>query len=119
VQEVVDSFEEQLLTEKYANLQELMQRKGKLSKEEKTAKDTLCKELNKEVSAHRRSLSEALEQEHYYCRILFMKHLHADRRADGDRMRAFDASSSESLQKLAKDTKKAFWNSCKADLLLR
>ena len=120
VQEVVDSFKEQLLsTEKYANLPELMLMKAKLlSKEQKIVKDTLCKQLNGEVSAHRRSLSEALELEHYYCRLLFMRQLHADRRADGDRMRAFDNSSLASLQKLAKDTKKAFWNSCQAGLLL-
>jgi hypothetical protein len=119
IQGHVDKFKDDLLTTgKYDKLKELKLIKSKdLTEEQKREKGVLNKELNKEVSIHRRSLSEKIDKDEYYCRLLFMKHLHATKREDGDRMRALDDASS-SLHKISKDTKKAFWNSCKAGLLL-
>jgi len=119
VQEAVDTFKNELLmTDKYQTLNELNLIKAKLTESQKSDKDAFNKQLNGEVSAHRRSRSETVDKDHYYCRLLFMKQLHGTRREDGDRMRALDASSATSLHKISKDTKKAFWNSCKAGLLL-
>ena len=120
VQGEVNIFKDDLLRmEKYEKLNELNRINSKnLTKDHKREKSDLNKELNKEVSAHRRALSEKIDKDEYYCRLLFMKHLHATKREDGHRMRALDDAPSSSLHKISKDTKKAFWNSCKAGLLL-
>ena len=120
VQGEVNIFKDELLKmDEYKKLNELNLIKSKLlTEEQKREKGAFNKQLNKEVSAHRRSLSEKIDKDQYYCRLLFMKQLHANKREDGDRMRALDDASSSSLHKISQDTKKAFWNSCKAGLLL-
>ena len=64
VQEKVDNFKDELLgTDKYEKLIELNLIKPKnLTKDQKREKGNFNKELNKEVSAHRRPLSEKIDK---------------------------------------------------------
>ena len=113
----VDEFKKKkLLLPEYAELKRLDGiAPNKLTVSQKESKKALLLKLNAEAATYRSGRCAPLTAEYHPTRVHFMMQLHAERRADAEKMRTLDGASK---CKLNRCTAKAFWNCCKTGLLL-